>query len=138
MTLDDRELGKLIRLAAVLIPGSAGMPAIAEVEAFAALLRAAVKACGTPDAELRATLDRLPVDADQSSVLAFAAADPARFEIAAILVSGAYFMSPLVLERLGYPLERRHPAGLEEFAEEYETGVLEPVLGRGPRFRDPR
>ncbi len=89
-------------------------------------------------ADLLAALAGVPESDALADAKAYAAADPARFDIAATIASGAYFMSPMVLERLGYPLERRHPAGVEEFAEEYETGILDPVIARGPRFRDPR
>ena len=45
-------------------------------------------------------------------------------------------MAPAVLQKLGYPLSREHPAGMEDFLAEYETGVLDAVIGRGPRYRD--
>ena len=138
LTLSESDLAKLTRFASALIPATDKMPAASALEAYGALLQSAVKACGYAVGELRAALDRAAVCADLASAKAFAAADPAGFEIASTIVSGAYFMSPVVLDRLGYPAERRHPAGPEEFLEEYETGILEPVMARGPRFRDPR
>lgn len=138
LTLDERHVATLTHFACVLIPGTARMPAASELEAFATLLQSALKACGYALADVQIALDGVASAVDMDSAKAFAAADPARFEIAATLVSGAYFMSPVVLDRLGYPLDRRHPAGPEEFLDEYETGILEPVMARGPRFRDPR
>lgn len=138
LTLTDHDIATLTRLGAVLVPGDAVAPSAAEVPGFDALLRSAVKACGYQDAKFRAAIDAIPANADWSTTRAFTAADPSSFDMVSVLITGAYFMSPFVLGRLGYPLERRHPAGIEEFAEEYETGVLDPVISRGPRFRDPR
>lgn len=138
LTLDAGQLSRLSRFASVLIPAAANMPAAADVDGYAALLQLAVKASGYSVADLSAAVAGVPESDALADAKAYAAADPARFDIAATIASGAYFMSPMVLERLGYPLERRHPAGVEEFADEYETGILDPVIARGPRFRDPR
>jgi hypothetical protein len=138
LTLDARNVATLTRYACVLIPGTARMPAATEIEDFGNLLQSAVKACGYALADVQAALEGMSSVTDLESAKVFAAADPARFEIASTIVSGAYFMSPVVLDRLGYPTERRHPAGPEEFLDEYETGILEPVMARGARFRDPR
>jgi hypothetical protein len=138
LTLSEADLANLTRFATALIPATDRMPAASAIEGYDALLQSAVKACGYALEDMRAALDRAAVCGDLVSAKAFAAADPASFEIASTIVSGSYFMSPVVLDRLGYPAERRHPAGPEEFLEEYETGILEPVIARGPRFRDPR
>lgn len=138
ITLEDGDIERLKGLADVLIPGTATLSAPSALSNFERLLRSAVKACGYPDVDLRSALDAIPPNADWDSTRAFATANQAGFDIVSVIVSGAYFMSPVVLGALGYPLERRHPAGPEEFADEYETGILDPVINRGPRFRDPR
>ena len=140
LKLKEREIARLTELARVLIPATDRMPAADGVADFDALLRTAVKASAVTAAELRSALGALPATLDWDGTRAFAAAEPARFELLAQLVTGAYLMARPVLERLGFPLEtdRRHPAGPEEFLEEYETGVLEPVITRGQRWRDPR
>ena len=53
-----------------------------------------------------------------------------QFDIVSVVVAGAYFMSRQVLDKLGHPRERRHSAGVEEFAEEFGTGVRDPVIAR--------
>ncbi len=133
---DDRIAG-LRALAAVLIPGTAGMPSIDELPAFDALLRTAVRACGYPAADLAASLDAIPQAIDWDAAKAFASAQPGAFAIASTLASAAYYMAPPVLGKLRFPIERQHPAEVEEFVDEYETGILDAVTGRGPRFRDP-
>ncbi len=137
LPLEPADIDRLTRLAAALIPGTATMPGAGEVAAFDALLRTAVKACGYTDQEIRAAIEAIPPDVDWSGAKRLSADDPESFGIAALLVSAAYYMAPAVLDRLNYPTERRHPAGQEDFAEEYMTGVLDGVTERGPRYRDP-
>ena len=136
--LSDNDVKKLRDLAAVLIPATATMPAAPEVAGYDGLLRTAIKACAYTAAELRAVLDGMPATIDFASAKAWSAADRTRFDMAGVIVSGAYYMAPAVLELLNYPTERRHPAGPEEFLEEYETGIVDVVTARGQVWRDPR
>lgn len=136
--INDADIERLRGLAAVLIPATARMPAAPDVAGFDGLLRTSAKACAYSAAELRAVLDAIPANVDFAGAKAWAAADRARFDMAAVIVSGAYYMAPAVLERLGYPTERRHPAEPEEFLNEYETGIVEAVIARGAFWRDPR
>jgi hypothetical protein len=136
--LNAHEIGRLSDLARVLIPGTEKMPPVDDLDNFAELLVSGVKAIGLTDAELRALLETLPPDISWESMRAFSAARPVSFEPLAQLVTGAYLMAPQVLNGLGFPTERRFPAGPEEFADEYETGILDPVVNRGAHFRDPR
>lgn len=136
--LSDDDVKKLRDLAAVLIPATATMPAAPDVAGYDGLLRIAAKACAYTTAELRAVLDGIPAPVDFGIAKAWSAADRTRFDMAGVIVSGAYYMAPAVLEKLGYPAERRHPAGPEEFLDEYETGVVDAVTARGQVWRDPR
>ena len=135
--LSDADLEKLARFATVLIPGTGAMPSAGSLEGYATLLRTAVKATHYTADELRAVLAAIPSGTDLASAKAFEASDPANFEKASIIVSGAYFISPAILGKLGYPTERQHPAGDSEFADEYETGIVDVVTARGPVWRDP-
>lgn len=136
LALKASDTAKLRALALVLIPGTATMPAIGALPSFDALLVTAVKACGYPDALLRQALDALPADVDWAGAKNFHAAERELFEPLSVLVSAAYYMAPEVLAMLKFPTDRRHPAGSEEFLEEYETGMLDPVVERGPRYRE--
>ena len=133
----DEQIARLRALAAVLLPGTADMPAANELAAFDALLRTAVGACGYAAGDMAAALDAIPAAIDWDSARTFAAERPDAFAIASTLASAAYYMAPPVLGKLKFPVERQHPAEVEEFVEEYETGILDAVTERGPRFRDP-
>ena len=136
--LNDGDIAKLIRFAAVLIPATGKMPAVTSIPGYAGLLQTAAKACHYTNAEVRSVLDAIPAEPNLANAEAWFKADPARFDMASVIVSGAYYMSRDVLDRLDYPAERQHPAGVEEFADEYATGVLDAVIARGPCFVDPR
>lgn len=136
LALTASDAAKLRALGSVLIPGTATMPAVGALPSFDALLVTAVKACGYPEALLRQALDALPGDVDWAGARAFHATRRELFEPLGVLVSAAYYMAPEVLAELKFPTDRRHPAGSEEFIDEYETGVLEPVVERGPIFRE--
>ena len=132
-----KDFGKLVDLAEVLISGTTEMPATGQIAEFESLLRRAVKASGYSDVELRAALDAIPDRSDWSSCKSFAKSEPGKFKIASTLVSAAYYMSREVLDRLKFPIGRKYPAADDEFLNEYETGILDPVIARGPRYRDP-
>lgn len=138
LQLTDADVETFTALAAVLIPGTSRMPAIGEIEAFDRLLRTAVKACGYDGHRIRAALDRVPAMVDMDKARAFAAAEPDLFHIVGELASAAYYMAPAVLNALNFPLDRRQPASQEDFADEYMTGIVDPVTERGPRYRDTR
>lgn len=136
--LDARQIGRLVDLADILMPAAHGLPAPSTIGTFGALLQSAVTACGIAVDDVRTALAALPNHLDWESVRSFQGSRPADFDTLALVASGAYVMAPEVLGRLGFPIDRRNPAGTLDAADEYETGILEPVLGRGPVYRDPR
>jgi hypothetical protein len=138
VALDTKDLARLAALAEILIPGTDAMPAPRMIDGFEALLKSAVVACGLSKEEIQSALDKMPAKLDWETVRKYAAQDSAHFESLALIAGGAYLMAPAVLEKLGFPADRRNPAGAMEAADEYETGILEPVINRGPCFRDPR
>ena len=130
-------IAKLVRLGEALIPASGSMPSFSDLPAHEDLLRTAIKACGYSDEAVKDALDAIPEVRDLEAAKAFSLDHPVQFEVVSVLISGAYFMSPDVLELLDYPVERRHPAEMEEFLEEYQTGIVNAVTERGPQFVDP-
>ena len=136
--LGKSDMARLATLAGLLMPATEKLPAANAVASFDALLDAALNASGIPAEEISAALASLPEPLDWAGVRAFAERHPAAFEALALIASGAYAMAPEVLDRLGFPADRRNPAGQMDAADEYETGILDPVLDRGPVFRDPR
>jgi hypothetical protein len=126
----------LVRLAAVLIPAAGDMPAAYDVAGFSKLIINAARASGYTDQQVAAAVDGISDACDWASAEVFAQTEPANFHVASTLVSAAYFMVPEVLDKLGYPADRRQPAEVEDFVNEYETGILDAVTERGPRYRD--
>jgi hypothetical protein len=138
INLTARETAVFCAAADVLIPATAQRPCPSSLPGYLDMIRRAVRACGHPADEIRAALrDLASFPALDLSVLRdYAATRPARFSIAAQLASAAYYMDPTVLAALGYPTERRDPAALDEFAAEFETGILDPIMQAPPRYRD--
>ena len=133
----DDQIARLQALGGVLMPEAADMPAAAGLDGFDGLLRTAVRACGYTADDVASAIEALPADVTWESVKSFAAGEPDLFGVATTLVTAAYYMAPSVLGALKFPVQRQHPAGVEDFVEEYETGILDPVTERGPRFRLP-
>lgn len=129
---DTATLKRLGALAAALIPGAGDLP---DLDRW---LDRALRAGGWPPPVLAAALAALPDDIDFEGARAFAAAEPDHFAVLSTLASAAWFMAPQVLRGLGFPEDRRNPAGIEDFLTEFETGIFEPMLSRAPMFRDPR
>ena len=134
---NEARIARLRSLASVLIPATPAMPGISDLATFDTLLQTAVRACGYTAQDIAMSLDAIPQSVDWDGAKAFAASNPRAFAIAGTLASAAYYMAPAVLAKLKFPTERQHPAEVEEFVEEYETGILDAVTERGSRFRDP-
>ena len=80
---------------------------------------AATKLADVPDAELMDALRQMWSE------------DKSTFDPLSAVVAGAYFMTPQVMELIGYPGQHRDPAPLEEAANEIGSGIMDPVLERG-------
>ncbi len=63
--------------------------------------------------------------------------DPEAFAVLSLLVTGAYYLSPTVRRRIGYPGQKPDPAADDEADYWLRDGILEPVAVRGPRWRRP-
>lgn len=134
--LSPNDIQRLRALAVVLIAETDAMPSPANVEGYDAILVRAVAACGHSPADIAASIEALADRMDWTAAEALARNAPALFAIASQIVSAAYYMAPAVLAALGFPEDRRHPAEVEEFVEEYETGIFDPVVNSLPRYRD--
>lgn len=133
--LSDPERDQLYSLASVLIPASPTMPAADQVEDMGLLLGRATAACGYPSEAIAQALAKLPGVIDWDSVRRYAAQFPQDFAILSTIASGAYYMAADVLGKLGFPGSRQQPAEMEEFVNELESGIFEPVMVRAPLFR---
>jgi hypothetical protein len=126
------EIATLRSVAAVLIPGSEGSPAATELADFNELLDRAASALGAERVVLRDSLRLTPPAATWDQLADLAEREPAAFEIISTTVSGAYFMSPVVLQSIGYPTGPRRAAPYGLIADELESGILEPVMAWKP------
>lgn len=126
---------QLLEVADVLIPPSATMPGLRTVDPDGAWLDRA--AAARPDLLDRApaVLARLRDRADLEAALRelFGSARP-DFDTVATLVAGAYFMVPEIRSRIGYPGPRRHPATVDEAADDL-ADIIDQAAGY--RRRDP-
>lgn len=60
-----------------------------------------------------------------------------RFHALSSVVAGAYLLLPEVRAALGYPGQELRPAPFDEAAAQLMTGILDPVIERGPIHRTP-
>ena len=132
--LADNELTTLLRIADQLIPAFGPNPKASDAQDYAAYLQLALAAradvfdmvmsavaalADVPNADLWAALQQMWSN------------DKFTFDPLSSIIAGAYFMTPQVKSLIGYPGQQRDPAGLEDAANELETGILDPVIERG-------
>ncbi|MBB3527363.1 hypothetical protein [Rhizobium sp. BK456] len=63
------------------------------------------------------------------------AEDGEGFYILSTLIAGAYIYSDEIKAELNYPAPHRNPPDLFDAADELSSGILDPVMDRGPIFR---
>jgi hypothetical protein len=132
--LTDDEQATLLRIADTLIPAAGPNPKASDAEQFVPYLHLALAArADVFDAVLKAVTQLAGVadDAMYGELKTMSAQDKFTFDPLSSIIAGAYFMTPQVKELIGYPGQHRDPAGLEDAANELDTGILEPVLERG-------
>ncbi|MFC9549944.1 hypothetical protein ACFTWF_03750 [Rhodococcus sp. NPDC056960] len=135
--LTESELRDLRRIAASLIPGVPGRIAADQVATFDDLVHEALAIMDPHFDSIVAAIDRMSdvEDADMFAALrALDAESPTLFYPLSLLVAGVYLYSPEVEAVLQYPHPHRNPAGAMEAADEIESGILDPVIERGPIY----
>ena len=135
--MTEAERATLAAVADVLIPAALGMPAASEAGVPSRGIDRVLAArpdLGPTLAELLARID--PVEAAED-VRRLRASDPDAFRIVLDIVTAAYYLSPKVRRRLGYPGQRPHEVFPDQAEHDLRDGILEPVLARGPIWRDP-
>lgn len=130
----------LARLADVLVPASDGMPSASAVGVADAGVDLVLDS--RPDLKdvLARLLDAVEGEAPHAAVarLEGEAPDPVRFEALLVVVFGAYYMAPEVRRRIGYPGQEARPVDvLADLAAYISEGLLDPVVERGPVYREP-
>ena len=134
-SVSTTEIARLRELASVLIPASAKMPGAVDIPDFDQWLARAVRASGYSPADRQSAVEALPEKLTWESTKILSLSNPEGFAIVSTIVSAAYYMTPAVLAKLGYPDDRKNPAGMEEFVAEFETGIFDQMMARQPHFR---
>ncbi|RDH78769.1 hypothetical protein DVS77_09110 [Mycolicibacterium moriokaense] len=136
-SLTDGEQQTLLRIADALIPEAGPNPKASAVQDFLPYLELALAARRDAFDIVLAAVGSLSDVADDdmyTKLKAMWADDKDTFDPLSAIIAGAYFMTPQVKELIGYPGQHRDPAGLEDAVNELETGILDPVIDRGPIY----
>lgn len=132
--ITEVERATLLRIADCLIPAAGPNPAASDAEDYLKFLRLALAARADAfDAVMTAVAALAEVSGAElrAALKQMWATDKATFDPLSAIVAGAYFMTPQIMALIGYPGQHRDAAGLEDAANELETGILDPVLERG-------
>jgi hypothetical protein len=134
--ITDEERRRLELVTGLLLPGDGSAPAATDLPDLGDLLDRALRAVGHEAEVVEQALAALPAEPTWDSLEALDRDQPALFSVLAAVCSGAYFMSPVALDAIGYPHGPRRPASKEQIVDELETGILEPVLERPSHLRE--
>jgi hypothetical protein len=131
----DQQVVNLRRLGDALAPASGSMPSFSEADKSGRFLLRAFEAL--PHLAPRALLaaDGLGDQPPQEYLERLQSEQPETFSALHLILVGAYLINRRVWKRLGYPGRRPTPV-LDDEADYYlEDGLLDPVIRRGPIFR---
>lgn len=128
---------RLAEISDGLIPATGKMPAPSEIGIAGRQLAAALRS--RPDLQkplvraLAAADDvRSPID----WMNRLQEQDPAAHEAVTLVVVAGYYMHPMVRELLGYPGQVGREVSANVFPKYVEEGLLDPVIERGPIYRE--
>jgi hypothetical protein len=129
----------LARVADFLIPARGGLPKASDAPGFADALDIALIARADSFesvVETAAGLGELPAEKLGGRLRRLAAEDPVHFGVLSAVLAGAYLILPEIRQAIGYPGQERRRAQFDEAAEEIMSGILDPVVARGPIYRE--
>ncbi|MCY3785610.1 MAG: hypothetical protein OXG47_02645 [bacterium] len=131
------EAERLRRLADVMLPAAHGMPSAGDVSAIAAYLE---RVLAWRD-DLRAPLARAVADLDPESftverLAAYHGIDEEAYVALTTVVAACYYLSPVVRERIGYPGQVAKTYDAFAYTAWVAEGLLDPVMERGPIYRE--
>jgi hypothetical protein len=138
--LNETERGQLLRIADILIPGTEVDTAARATSGYDDLLRTALAARSDAFTEITGFLADAADhdDAELSAELRrrHTNGDPA-FRALSAVIAGAYLLAEPTRVAIGYPGQHRDPPAIDLAADEIGSGILEPVIERGPIYVDP-
>jgi hypothetical protein len=132
---DDRARSTFAGLADTLIPAGDGMPSASESGAAGEWLDAVLAARPDLEEPLLALVRRVDGQDPAAAIADLKANDPEGFGLLTDVVPNAYFMNPAVREKVGYPGQIGLDPDLTWPPDWLD--LLEPVIERGPIYRDP-
>jgi hypothetical protein len=134
--LSDTESATLLRIADCLIPASGPNPKASDAEDYQSFLQLALGARSDVFDKVMAGVAAfadVPDDKMWAALKDLWSRDRETFDPLSAIVAGAYFMTPQIMELIGYPGQHRDPAPVELAANEIE-GLIDPVIERGPIY----
>lgn len=134
-----REL--LARLGDIIIPSDGDMPSASQAGVHGRLLDTFLRSRDDLGPQLNELLVELAASGESSAdvVSRLRTTSPDQFAFLKFVVAGSYLMSRDVCGRLGYPFQEALQVNPYEYVELVDSGLLDPVVDRGPIYRsDPR
>lgn len=133
--LDEVKTAVLRQLAIVLLPGDDIAPSAGDVVDLDRWIHRAVLALGSEAHGLGDALATAPAELNWDNAKRWCEDHSEQFELAALVASAAYFMTPEALKGIDYPSAKRKAARNDQIVDELETGVLDDVMARESMFR---
>lgn len=135
--LGAEQRATLAALAGALIPAAGDMPSAPDVDVHGRWIDRSLRARPELSGRLVEILDASAGDEPAAVVERLRATDTDTLEFLLDLVTTAYYMSPKVRKRLGYPGQRADLPLPDEADHYLRDEILAPVVQRGPIYRDP-
>lgn len=132
---DDPARRRLAELADVLLPAGGDMPAASDVDVHTTGTDRVLEERPDLAAPLRELVRRSADEPVDTFVAGLQLRDPAGWLVLTTCVAAAYYMTPAVRRRLGYAGQEGVLITAEDFYGWAATGLLDPVLERGPIHR---
>ncbi|WP_024804196.1 hypothetical protein [Nocardia sp. BMG51109] len=138
IALTAPQLKTALAIADVLVPETTDRPALRSADPDHEWLARALRARDDMATELTALLDRL-TDSNSLDADLRALRDDHRelFDTLAGVVAGAYYMTPIVRDLIGYPGQERRPAPVSLAADELSDEVFDGATAYHGGFRRP-
>ena len=133
----DIDIGRLTALADVMLPAAHGMPAVSDVSAVESYLAQVLGWRDDLRQPLLRALDALdPTSFTVDRLAALHEEDEAAYVALTTAVAACYYLSPVVRELIGYPGQVAKTYDPYAYTEWVAEGLLDPVVGRGPIWRE--
>ena len=135
-TFSDGDRQVFAVMADVLIPAAEGMPSASQVGVQEAPLDRVLELQPWLAPRLQRGISSAAASGDPAAAVeTINRDDPAAMSAIGLAASAAYYMQPQVRKLLGYPGQVSRPAGPEEEHDYLRDGLLQPVIDRGPIYR---